>query len=765
MTPPLRRSDLIADPALRGRRFCTAYTDQVDAWLAELFEAGAPPQGVSLVAVGGHGRRELAPQSDLDLLLLVERGVDVGALAESLWYPIWDSGLKLGHAVRSVRDTLTLASSDLETATALLSARHLAGERSLSAELAEKARTNWRRRGRRWLPELARSVRERHGRAGEVAFDLEPDLKEGRGGLRDVHALHWAAEAGAEVPQKLLAELDGPYEVLLEARVDLHRCTSRPDDRLLLADQDVVAGRLVPSGDADELMAGVAAAGRSIAWASDETWHELELSWGTGVLDRFRSGRPLGGDMVLRGGRVHLVDAAVAQHDPSTVLRVAVAAARHSARLAADTLEVLAAAPAPPEPWPAAVRDTFVELLSTGPAAIPVVEALDQQGLWTTLLPEWAPTRSRPQRNVFHRFTVDRHLLECAAEAAALAPRTPRPDLLVVAALLHDIGKAHPGDHSVAGADLTAAIVTRIGFDAEDSATAAFLTRHHLLLPDVATRRDLDDPATIEMVARIVGTPERLALLHALTEADGRATGPTAWSTWKAGLVDQLAARVVALLGGEEPGASNGSVFPSDAQRARMRARVTEVVGDGDRVTIVCPDRKGLFSRVAGVLTLHDLDVVEANVHSERGMALEEFRVTAGGSGIVAWDRVEQDLRRALDGRFALEARLDEHQRSRRRPHHAGVSQLPTSVRFDNDDVSGATVIEAVGPDELGLLYRLTRSLSDLDLDVVTAKVHTVGGDAVDTFYVTGPDGQPLTDPAHQDEVERALLHVLAPTA
>lgn len=770
MTPPPPRSRLIADPALRGRRFCEAHTTLVDEWLVELFERAAPPSGMALVALGGHGRRELAPQSDLDLLLLVDRHVDPGAVPESMWYPIWDSGLKLGHSVRTVRDTLGLAADDLETATALLSARHLAGDAALSEELVERSRSNWRKRGKRWLPRLAASVAERHRSSGEVAFDLEPDLKEGRGGLRDVHALHWARDAGAEVSPDLLAGAEAAYEVLLAVRVELHRATSRPDDRLLMEEQDAIAPRLVASGDADDLMAGIAAAGRRIAWASDESWHDIRLTVDGGRRGRLRGGRPIEDGLVLRDGRVHLAGgtpgsngAAAPADDPLLVLRVALAAARWTARVSGPLLEALGTAPAMPEPWPPEARQVFVELLSTGPAMVSVVEALDECGLWTRLLPEWEPARSRPQRNAFHRFTVDRHLLECAATAASLAPRTPRPDLLVVAALLHDIGKAYPGDHSAVGADLTAAIAARLGFDEDDADTLAFLTRHHLLLPDVATRRDLEDPATVAMVAKRVGTPERLSLLHALVEADGRATGPAAWGSWKAELVEQLASRVADHLRGAEPRPGGGPSFPSDAQRALMRGQVVEVRAEGDRLLVVCPDRRGVLSRVAGALALHDLDVVEANVHSERGMALEEIRVSAGGSGMITWERVGADVRSALQGRLALEARLAERLRGRRPTHPPGASQLPAGVRFDNDDVSGATVVEVVGPDVPGLLYGLTRALADMDLDVASARIQTVGGDAVDTFYVTGRDGGPVTDPEHQREVERALLHVLAP--
>ncbi len=445
------------------------------------------------------------------------------------------------------------------------------------------------------------------------------------------------------------------------------------------------------------------------------------------------------------------------------MLRVALAAARWTARISADLLERLRKAPSVPEPWSDEARDAFVELLSVGPAMVPVVEALDQCGLWTTLLPEWEPARSRPQRNAFHRFTVDRHLLECAAIAAELAPRTPRPDLLVVGALLHDIGKAYPGDHSVEGAEVAEAIAARVGFGPEDVSTIGFLTRNHLLLPDVATRRDLDDPATIEMVVRQVGTPERLALLHALVECDGRATGPTAWGSWKAQLVEQLASRVADHLRGEETSSTGAHSFPSDAQRARMFGQAVEVRAEGDRLLVTCPDRRGVLSRVAGALALHDLDVVEANVHSERGVALEEIRVSAGGAGMIAWDRVAADVRAALEGRLALEARLAERLRGRRPTRSSGVSQLPTGVRFDNDDVSSATVVEVVGPDVPGLLYGLTRALADMDLDVARARIQTIGGDAVDTFYVTGRDRGPVTDPEHLREIERALLHVLVP--
>ena len=752
MPPALPRSDLLDDRTLVGRAFCERYGAVVDEWLGALFQDAVSAGGVgggdglALVAIGGQGRGELCPGSDLDLLLLVGRGVEADGVAERLWYPIWDAGLKLGHAVRSIGDTLSLASANLETATALLSARHLAGDESMSTELLEKARVNWRRRGRRRLEELALAVERRHATSGEVAFDLEPDLKVGRGGLRDVHALGWARAAGADVDERLLSDLRREQDTLLEVRIEVHRATARTGDRLMLQDQDTVAGRL-GDVDADALMARVATAGRTIAWASDESWHEIKLALNGAFFGRFRRERRLDADLVVRDGRLCLVDEGRPVDDPTTVIRVALAAARQRTRISLATLALLEAAPTLPDPWPTEARRAFTDLFLCGAAAIGVVEALDQWSLWEPLVPEWAPNHSRPQRNAFHRFTVDRHLLEAASEAAELGHRTPRPDLLVMAALLHDIGKGYPGNHSEVGAGLARTICERMGFGPDDVATVTGAVRHHLLLPDVATRRDLDDPATIEFVARTVQTPERLALLGALTEADAIATGPSAWGPWRKQLVEQLTNRTAYLLAGGRVEDMVTDTFPSEAQRKLLEPGGVQVLARDEIITVACPDRPGVFYRVAGALALHGLDVVSAAIHSEGGMALDEFRVRAGASGVVPWDRVRGDVAKVLEGRLAIQARLDERVRSHRRSHLPGLHQLGQQVRFDNDATVDATVLEVVGPDSLGLLYRLTRALADLNIDVRTAKIHTMGNDVVDTFYVVTSGGIKVTDP------------------
>ena len=765
MPPALQRSHLIDDTSLVGRAFSEAYTDLIDQWLVDIYaEAGGPGSGVALVAVGGQGRRDMAPQSDLDVLLVVPKSGSYSELADALWYPVWDTDLKLGHSVRTVRESLSLASEDLETATALLTARHLAGDPNVTADLAEKAKVNWRRRGKKWLEELARSVDDRHRKAGEVAFELEPDLKEGRGGLRDVHSLEWARLAGAALPQPLVEGLAPLHDQLLAARIELHRVTARPGDRLLLQEQDVVASRLGDC-DADALMARLAEVGRAVAWTSDESWHEIKLSLSGAFFDRFRRERRLDDGLVLRDARVCLADEDHPVTDPTMVLRVALAAARQRTRISLRTIELLTEAPPLPEPWPDVARNMFCDLLLCGPAAIETVETLDQWGLWEALLPEWAPNRSRPQRNAFHRWTVDRHLLECASEAAALAQRVPRPDLLVMSALLHDMGKGYPGDHSEAGAEMAPAICARMGFSPEDAATIAMGVRHHLLLPEIATRRDLDDPSTIEVIAREVQTLDRLALLRALTEADALATGPTAWGHWKAQLVEQLCSRTGHLLGGGDVSEVVRTEFPSAEQKQLIESRTTQVIATDDRITIVCENRPGVFWRVAGALALHGLDVAEANIWSESGMALDEFRVRTSRSAVIPWDKVAKDVELAIDGRLALQARLDERTRSHRRRHRPGMNQLAPRVRFDNEITPEFTVLEVFGPDSVGLLYRLTRAMAEFQLDISTAKISTLDADVVDAFYVTDRDGGKLEDPHLQEEIRRSLLHALdAPT-
>jgi [protein-PII] uridylyltransferase len=735
-----------------------------EQWLTALFGDRGP--GVALVAVGALGRRDPAPGSDLDLVLVHDGRPDVAEVADALWYPIWDTGIGLDHSVRTVDEAVAVAKADLKAALGLLDARHLAGDPALSAALVTATRAAWRGGAATRLPELRTFVEERARTAGEVAFLLEPDLKEARGGLRDVHALQ--ALAVAQVADPPGDDVRHAQTVLLDVRGELHRRTvgggRRTVDKLLMQEQDAIAVALDYT-DADALMAAVSGAARTIAFASDATWRRVSrpaprrrLLGRRGPVEPVR--RPIGDDVVEQSGEVVLARDADPAEDPVLVLRVAEAAARNALPIAPYTLERLyAECPAMPEPWPPAALQALVGLLAAGPGAVAVFEALDQAGLLTRLLPEWESVRSKPQRNSYHRFTVDRHLVEAAAEAAALTRRVARPDLLLLGALLHDIGKGLPGDHTDRGMEVVARMGPRLGLPPEDVEVLVAMVRHHLLLPDAATRRDLSDPATAQAVADAVGSAEVLELLHALTEADSAATGPAAWSSWKAGLVRDLVRRTAALLAGT-PHVDDPDLSPR--QQALVDAGVLALDVQGEEVTVVAPDRPGLLSLSAGVLALHRLDVRSAAAFSHGTTAVSVFRVSPRFGSPPDWTVVRKDLEKATEGSLDLDEKL-----AAREAAYARRSPLPVApptVRLIDDASDTATVVEVRAPDGLGILHRITAALDDCGLDVRTAHISTLGADVVDAFYVVGEDGAKVSDPALRRRVESELLAALGET-
>ncbi len=759
------RDELVADASITGRNLAWVFCTQADAWLQQLFHSaidGTDPAAgaVALVALGGYGRGDLSLQSDLDVLLLHDSRADIGEIAERLWYPVWDEGVKLGHAVRTPKEAMALAADDLDSATALLPARHLAGDGQLTRSVAQDARMAWERRGKRWLEELGLRVEQRHATAGEVAFLLEPDLKEGRGGLRDVHALSWAQDTGLAGWVGDPDALREAANVLLDVRVELHRRTGRAGDVLRLQEQDGVAEALGDT-DADALMQRVSTAARHIAWTSDEAWRRIASD---NRRRRRRFGRgadvevEVDADFVLRDGEIALAEKARLE-DPSLPLRAAAAAVAADTLVSRDSLDVLAVSTPPmPDPWPPSAVDALVALLASGGPAISAFEALDHFGLLVRALPEWESVQCKPQRNAYHRFTVDRHLCEAAANAAHHLDRVDRQDLLLIGTWLHDLGKGFPGDHTEVGMQLLSTIGARMGFPPADVEVLVALVEHHLLLPDVATRRDLDDPATISMVAESAGSIETLRLLHALTEADSLATGPSAWGTWKADLVASLVDRVGHVLGG---GAATEVTeeFPTDEHAPLLARTDTVIEGRENVLTVATDDVPGLFRRVTGVLALNGIDVLDAQVASVDGRAIEVYTVQASGGPVIAWERIEGDLRAAIAGRLAIWARLEEKERAY--PRRVPVVQpIDPSVTFHHDDSEDSTVVEVRAADGIGVLTKITSAFTEFDLTIVKAKVQTLAHEVVDTFYIQTIDGQKL-DPADAPELERALLHAL----
>jgi [protein-PII] uridylyltransferase len=530
--------------------------------------AQGPGEGCALVAVGGYGRGELAPYSDLDVVLVHDDDVEPGPAAGELWYPLWDGGHRVDHAVRSVTEMLGAATADLRVALGLLDLRHLAGDPNLSLRLRATLLAQWRREARDRLPRLGQLVASRHDRAGELAHASVPDLKESGGGLRDATVLKaLVATWLVDVPH---VDLERSRRALLDVRDVLQEQSARPMDRVAPDGWASLAGGLgLP--DALAAQVHVRRQGRRITHLSRLTWRRVDA-----VVDRPaaspRVRRPdlvrLSPGVALSRGEVVLDARARPDRDPLLLLRAAAEAAERDAVLSPVTAARLTRESAPlPEPWPPEARGLLVRLLAAGRGLLGVWETLEETGALDRFLPEWEAIRLLPHASTVHRFTVDRHVVETCIEASSLIGTVQRPDVLMVAALLHDIGKGEAGDHSVVGEPVARRVATRIGLDAAAVEEVAALVRWHLLLAETATTRDPDDPATVDRVLARVRTPERLSSLLALTRADARATSPQAWSSWRAGLVEQLAHRVRAALG--DRGAAHGvrGVLPDETPR------------------------------------------------------------------------------------------------------------------------------------------------------------------------------------------------------
>ncbi|NYE34929.1 [protein-PII] uridylyltransferase [Nocardioides cavernae] len=691
--------------------------------------SAGPAAGVALVAVGGYGRGELAPHSDLDVVLVHEDDVDLGELGSSLWYPLWDSGRRLDHAVRSMSGVLD-AATDLRVALGLLDARHLAGDPNLTLRLRTTMLADWRRQARTRLPELKAMTRKRHDVTGELAHVSVPDVKEAEGGLRDAGVLK-AIEASWLVDAST-PDLETARLLLLDVRDEVQDLAGRPGDRIAPEMWAPLAERLeLP--DAEAAQRHVRSLGRRIAHLSRLAWRRTDMMLArptgekgrrTPALERIAPG------IALSRGEVVLDAGTRPADDPTLLLRAAAEAAGRDAVLAPTTAARLVREGAElPVPWPATARDALVRLLASGPGLLPVWETLDEVDGIETFLPEWEQIRLLPHASAIHRFTVDRHVVETCAEAGALIRGVRRPDLLLVAALLHDIGKGSLHDHSVAGEPVARKIVARMGFTDLDAEVVASLVRWHLLLADLATTRDPDDPATTAELLAHVPDAASLELLRALTEADARAASPAAWTTWRESLVDRLVSRAGHALGADVTHATTVTSLPVPDSVRRDPDAVSVSVEPHDvgaTVTVVAHDRVGLLADVAGGLAGLRVPVKAARAWAQ---------VDADGEwGISAWEVpdayldatvVRERIRRVADGSQRLPD-LPE------RP----AGELPPIVEVRPDASRASLVLEIRTSDRPGVVARVLSTLAGLGLTVASAHVSTLGPQAVDVFYV-----------------------------
>jgi [protein-PII] uridylyltransferase len=729
---------------------------KADALCQEAYASvGAPDTGVALVAVGGYGREELAPYSDLDVVLVHDPDVTVGDWAGQIWYPLWDSGAPIDHAVRSFPQVLDQVAADLKVALGMLDVRHLAGDPNVTLRLRTAILAAWRRDARERLPELHTLVRDRFRLLGELAHNSVPDMKEATGGLRDATVLKaLVASWLVDVPH---GELESCRQAMLDVRDALHAAAGRGNDRIapeLWADM----APLLELPDAAAVQLHVRSLGRRMTHLSRLTWRRVDS-----VLrrpPRATAGRrpqleSIGGGLAVAYEEIVLDRDARPTQDACLLLRAAAEAADRDLVLEpTTTARLVADVPPLPDPWPAEARDLMVRLLAAGPGLLAVWETLDETDALDSFLPEWERVRLLPHASTVHRFTVDRHLVETCIEASALIRRVSRPDVLMIAALLHDIGKGQLTEHCVTGEPIARDIARRMGFDARETELIAALVRWHLLLPETATTRDAEDPATVELVTSRIRDREELELLFALTEADAKATSEKAWTSWRASLVRSLVRRSAAELSeNPAPESTRRDVeIPASVRTDPREVAVTvEESADGSTVTVVSGDRVGLLADAAAMLALQKVSVRAARAWNE-----DEFGVSVWHVGRTGLDAavLRERLEAIVDGRVDPSSRL--------RP--SSQSTLAPTVVVRPEASERATVIEVRAADRPGVVHLVCAALAQLGLTVTSAHVDTLGPQAVDVFYVQEAQAGALGDTRAADAAH-AVRAALSGTA
>ena len=811
-----------------------------------------PSEGerLALLAVGGYGRAEMAPHSDVDLLFLTPWKTTGWAesVVESTLYMLWDLHLKVGHATRSVADCLRLARADMTVRTSLLEQRPLAGHGGPAADLARRLR---REVFARTAPEFVRAKLEererRHERQGGQRYVNEPDVKEGKGGLRDLQSLYWIAKyihdagSGEELVAARVFDREEHEafrradDFLWAVRCHLHLIAGRAADKLTFDRQVEVARRMeyedAPGRRAVERFMQdyfrhatrvgeltriflTALEARHVKSAPTLLGRAAELALG-----RRPRVRP-GYQVVL--GRLGVADAGAFLADPVNLLRIFEEALRTGLLLHPDAMRLVRAnlhridgrARADPE-----AGRIFLSLLLDHGNPERALRRMNELGVLAAFVPEFEPIVAMMQFNMYHHYTVDEHTIQCMAELSRiergeLALELPLATVimagpverrvLTVALLLHDIGKGRPEDHSILGARIARRVAPRLGLSAEESATVEWLVRHHLLMSDMAQKRDISEPRTVRDFARAVGTRRRLDLLTVLTACDIRGVGPGVWNNWKAQLLRTLHRRTAqALEGGME--AMGRAVQEADAKAAlgaalrdwTPEARAAEIARhyppywqglrapdhlalarllrdlppdeirsevapdeghDATRARFAMVDHPGIFSRLAGAVALAGANVVDARTYVTRdGCAVAVFWLQdAEGHPFEAarLPRLRASIERILAGEIVAAEALAPKDRvpTRERAFHR-----PTHVTFDNDGSDLYTIVEVDARDRPGLLHDLTRALAAGNVHIASAVIATYGEQAVDSFYVKDSFGLKLHSESRREALARRL--------
>jgi len=811
-------------------------------------EAGAALDGWCAAAVGGFGRGQLSFASDLDLVFLHKRRLPsaLEAAIRRVVPALWDAGFEVGHMVTSPKDLHDLMRRDFSVQTTYVEAAPAGGDPDFYRQWRENFLGAFTRNKRaRFLENLRNYRKSRYSHYGESSYLLEPHLKEGVGSLRDIHTIRWIAVIFLGTPSVpaltdagwLSAEealwLEQAEDFLWRVRLQLHHLSGKRQDRLLMADQEVLAKRLGfldgTEGSAVEAFMHLyyrhtARIRRIAGFLLDRLAHETKKH------RRFTTRRTvLPGPFLLEDNHLSFMEPERIRERPERLMALFWEAAKRGAHFHHQTgrivRENLGAVTDAVRCDPAVVSK-FFDILLNPTRSFGILRVMMETGFLQTFIPELASVRYRVQHDVYHLYTVDEHLLRTVREMHRLEQGLPSLDpqvdcrhlfhdlpyrrILYLAALLHDVGKGQGKNHSVRGAEMSRVIAERLGLDPEEKALLEFLIRHHLLLPDTALKRDLSDEKPIMRCAMQIGSRTKLRLLYLLAVADSRATGPGAWNTWRASLMDELYSKVdrVLLRGEWRPEdvterveavqAQVLSLCPPEEHSAVARwlenlslryllsqpsseilrhfAMEKEVPREGLaldarpmegglwQVTTACRDRPGLFATITGVLWLHGLNILSADIYTRSyGIALDILIVEDVPDPLhpeETWARVRSDLTRCVRDPDALTVLKERHRPPIPRKAVMGPKK-PDRVVLDESASDFYTVIEVYTWDRPGVLHAMTQTLFELGLTIQLAKISTPGAQVVDVFYVTDLDGAKIRDPVRHGFIEERLLECL----
>lgn len=855
-------ADIVAGLAThprKGRETVRAIAELTDATVRAVHHVAttrlhpnlAPTEGerLAVMAVGGYGRGEMAPQSDVDLLFVHpwKTAGWIESVVESMLYMLWDLKLKVGQATRSVEECLRLAEGDMTIRTSLLEHRLVCGDAVIAQELRTRL---WPELFDRTVPQFIEAKlaeREaRHTRQGGQRYVLEPNVKEGKGGLRDLQTLYWLGKYIHQVNRAIeLVDLGlftrrehttfwAAEDFLWAVRCHLHLIAGRPVDKLSFDMQVEVAQRM---GYHD------AGGRRGVEiFMQDYFRHATRVGELTRVfltaleqrhlyraplLERFRR-RRLRAGFRMETGRLTVADPEHFFDDPLNILRLFEEALRTGILLHPDAMRRVArnlrrfddAARHDPE----AAR-IFLDLLLRHGTPERALRRMNELGVLGAYIPEFERIVAMMQFNVYHHFTVDEHLIQCVAELARIERGEAVEDLPIVssimggdidrtviylATLLHDIGKGRPEDHSIIGAQIARRVCQRLGLSAERIELIEWLIRNHLLMSDVAQKRDISDPRTLRDFAKAVRTRKRLDLLLVLTVCDIRGVGPGTWNNWKAELLRKLhrltadalengleavnreqrvdearrSLRHLLTAQGWAPGDIRAETarhydsywqgLPTDTQQvfARLLKGITDgeirmdldpdLQRDATRAAFVMADHPGLFSRLAGALALVGANVVDARTYTTRdGYATAVFWVQDAEGRPYSAERTPQ-LRRMIDrtlrGEVVPREALADRDKVKKRDR---AFRFPTHVTFDNEGSEIYTIVQVDTRDRPGLLYDLTRTLAANHIQIVSAVIATFGAQVVDSFYVKDMFGLKLHQQTRRDALEKKLRQAI----